>query len=311
MVRRNAPWTAPAVPEQRAALRDAFAALVAQHSTALLDDTGVPRGAAQQRHRDTLVRGLAESLDGMRREVQAIERAALFWVSRDMVPVCVQAAATLPEWTPEVALPAETGLLCWATPAGVIPFPGHGDAPWDAAWWWRREDGILQIQVASRLVNRQEILAPYGVSAPLWSGTTLLVNPAAPRTAEIEGDPDASEFVKILGATWLLMRQRTVAETRQLPERPSAGGAAGKPTLPSAVSMVELRRRVRQPAERRPKGGSGRTFKSRWTVDGHWRQQAVGPGWSQREPRYITAYEKGAVGEDAVVKTAKVHALRR
>lgn len=309
-MKRSAPWTAPAVPELRSALSGALAKMIDHHSTALHDDTGVARSQAEQRRRDKLANDLAETLDEMRREVQAVERAALYWVSRDMVPVAVQAAQTLPEWTPELAMPSEAGLLCWAKPAGQVPFAGHEDAPWDAAWWWRREDGVLQIQVASRLVNRQEILQPFGVSAPVWSGTTLLVNPDVPRTAEVEGNPDASEFVKILGATWLLMSQRTVAETRQLETRSDTTGLRQADARPSTVSMVELRRRINQPTER-PSGRSARTYKSRWTVDGHWRQQAVGPGWSQREPRYITDYEKGATGEEAVVKTAKVHSLRR
>jgi hypothetical protein len=311
-VKRPAPWTAPAVPDLRNALRGALAGVIEHHSTALHDGgtTGVGSVVQHRRH-DKLSKDLADTLDDMRREVQAVGRAHLYWVARDMVPVAVQAARTLPEWTPELALPSEAGLLCWARPAGVIPFRGFDDAPWDAAWWWRREDGMLQIQVASRLVNRQEVLAPFGVSSPLWSGTTLLVNPAVPRTAEVDGNPDASEFVKILGATWLLMNQRTVAETRQLEARPAdADSTAGRPSVPTAVSMVELRRRVHKPGERST-GKGGRTYKSRWTVEGHWRQQAVGPGWSQREPRYITEYEKGATGDDVVVKTAKVHSLRR
>jgi hypothetical protein len=44
-------------------------------------------------------------------------------------------------------------------------------------------------------------LAPFGIRAPLWSGTTLCVNPAVSRTAEAEGNADASEFVSILGVS--------------------------------------------------------------------------------------------------------------
>jgi hypothetical protein len=284
--------------------------VIEHHSSALHDDGDSAVGSVVQRRRhDKLAKDLAETLDEMRREVQAVERAQLYWVARDMVPVAVQAAQMLPEWTPELALPSEAGLLCWAKPAGVIPFPGFDDAPWDAAWWWRREDGRLQIQVASRLVNRQEVLAPFGVSSPLWSGTTLLVNPSVPRTAEVEGDPDASEFVKILGATWLLMSQRTVAETRQLEARPPAKDDERRQVVPSTVSMVELRRRIPAPGTR-GSGHSGRTQHVRSPVEGHWRQQAVGPRWSQREPRYIVDHWRGP--EDApVVKTAKVRALRR
>jgi hypothetical protein len=54
-----------------------------------------------------------------------------------------------------------------------------------------------------------------------------LVDPSVPRTAEVEDNPDASEFVRILGATWLLMDQRTVAETRT-----GVTSAAGVTTTP-------------------------------------------------------------------------------
>jgi len=308
-MRRTAPWAAPAVPDLRAALRQAFVDMIARYSVVLHDDPDKKkmRNPAQLRKRNKLVRELAKSLDQIREEVQVLDRAKLFWVARDMVPVAVTAAATLPEWTPDLVLPADAGFLCWAKPAGTIPFAGREKVPWDAAWWWRRDDGMLQIQVGSRLTQRQDILASYGVSAPLWSGTTLLVNPSAPRTAEVEGSPDASECVSILGATWLLMDQRTVAETRTLEARPVGSGTPSDAAT-SLVSMVVLRKQLSQPRED-PVTGSGRTYRSRWTVEPHWRQQACGPQWSQRKPVYITEYTKGP--PDAPVKTDKVHVWRR
>jgi hypothetical protein len=308
-MKRTAPWAAPAVPDLRAALRQAFVDMIARYSVVLQDDPDKKRmrNPAQIRKRNKLVRELAESLDEIREELQVLDRAKLFWVARDMVPVAVSAAATLPEWTPDLVLPAEAGFLCWAKPAGTIPFAGHEKVPWDAAWWWRRGDGILQIQVGSRLTQRQDILASYGVSAPLWSGTTLLVDPRVPRTAEVEGNPEASEFVSVLGATWLLMDQRTVAETRALEARSVSSGASSD-AAPSPVSMVVLRKQLSQPQED-PVAGSGRMYRSRWSVEPHWRQQACGPRWSQRKPVYITEYTKGP--RDAPVKTDKVSVWRR
>jgi hypothetical protein len=167
---------------------------------------------------------------------------------------------------------------------------------------------VLQIQVASRLSQRQDLLEPYGISTPLWAGTTLLVNPDVPRTAEVSGDSDASQMVSILGATWLLMDQRTVAEVRQLQTQPAAA-AQDTAAAPRPVSMVELRRKLPQPPKVPADAASGRKFHSRWDVEGHWRQQACGPGWSQRKPVYITDYTKGPA--DAPKKTGKVHVFRR
>lgn len=309
MVRRSAPWSSLAVPVIRDAVCASLVGMVARQSDAVNLDPEVRAGfsAAHVRKFRRLTAKLTESLDGMRDELQGLRRAQLYWVSRDMVPVAVEAAQTLPEWTPALAMPVEAGLLCWAKPAGTVDFFGREAVPWDAAWWWRRPDGLVQIQVASRLVHRHDLVPPR-VSAPLWSGTTVVVNPEVARTAEVNGDPEASEFVKVLGATWLLMDQRTVADLRVVGDRPPAGDGDEGGAAPSTVSLVELRRRELQP-QARGSGASGRAYKSRWTVEGHWRQQACGPQWSQRKPLYITEYEKGPV--DAPRKESKVHVWRR
>jgi hypothetical protein len=112
----------------------------------------------------------------------------------------------------------------------------------------------------------------------------------------------------MLGATWLLMEQRTVAETRELSDPTSTGRGGAAAGKPAAVSMIELRRREPQPRE--PGGASsGRKYRYRWTVEGHWRQQPCGPNWSQRKPTYITGYEKGPKG--APFKDDRVKAFRR
>jgi hypothetical protein len=104
------------------------------------------------------------------------------------------------------------------------------------------------------------------------------------------------------------MDQRTVAETRVVGDRPPSGSGDADDAAPSTVSLVELRRREAQPHPG-GNGASGRAYKSRWTVEGHWRQQACGPQWSQRKPLYISEYEKGPA--EAPRKEAKVHVWRR
>ena len=131
---RDLTWAATSMPEIRRRVRNAFADLIRNHSTALRDD---PADQAiytqvQLRKRESMAAKLADSIEQMRHELHALDRAELFWVSRDMVPTVIHAAATLPAWTPELALPAEAGLLCWARPAGDVPFAGAGEVPWDA-----------------------------------------------------------------------------------------------------------------------------------------------------------------------------------
>jgi len=250
---------------------------------------------------------LAESIDDMRREQQRLAEAELYWVSRDMVDVVVGASETLPEWTPALAVPAPAGLLCWAKPAGRIPFAAE-TVSWDATWWWTRPDGILQLQLASRLTDRQDLLAPYGVSSPLWATTTVVVNSAVPRTAEARNADDASAYVSVIGAAWLLMGQPAVTQARTIHDSPATPEPAPQ-RFPRDVTIIELRRPQGAPGPG-DAGATGRHYRRRWWVEGHWRQQACGPGRSQRKPVWIAPHVKGPA-DAPLSATDRVHVLRR
>ena len=164
-------------------------------------------------------------------------------------------------------------------------------------WWWTRPDGVLQIQPSSRLTKNPELLEPFGVQSPLWAAHTAVLNPAAPRTDEVIGSPEASHFVSILGAAWLLMGQPAVADTRTLnsgsdPQRREPFIETGPRREPSTVTIIELRRPLNAARDETP-GTSGRQYQRRWWVGGHWRQQPCGPGRAQRKPIWISPHIKG------------------
>lgn len=56
---------------------------------------------------------LANTADVMTSEAHALRGAHLYRVSRGMVDVVLNAARSLPEWSPALAAPTPTGLLCW------------------------------------------------------------------------------------------------------------------------------------------------------------------------------------------------------
>jgi hypothetical protein len=64
---------------------------------------------------------LADAIEQMKVEADALRGAQLYWVTRDMVDVVVGVADTFPAWSPAFVAPALTGLLCWAKPAGAVP----------------------------------------------------------------------------------------------------------------------------------------------------------------------------------------------
>lgn len=172
---------------------------------------------------------------------------------------------------------------------------------------------MLQLQVASRLTKQPELLAPFDVRSPLWSGHTLVLNPAVPRTAEVMGTPEGSHLVSIVGAAWLLMGQSAVTETstlgRRTPHQGEPSGETGPPREPSTVTIIDMRPPVSARRDE-PGAASGRQYQRRWWVEGHWRQQACGPGRAQRKPIWVSPYVKGPEGSP-LVANERVHVLRR
>src|SRR4051794_559049 len=110
---REPTWAATSMPEIRRRVRNAFADLMRNYRAMVLDDPPEHAiyTAAQRQKRQSAIAKLDRELDQMREEMHALDRAELFWVSRAMVPTVVHASATLPAWTPELALPAEAGML--------------------------------------------------------------------------------------------------------------------------------------------------------------------------------------------------------
>ncbi|GAB5010071.1 hypothetical protein JHV666_25370 [Mycobacterium avium subsp. hominissuis] len=290
-----------------------------EYRDALPPDT--PR--AQMKKLQRLMDKFTVYADTMRTEAQALRTAELYWVSRDMVDVVLEASKSLPEWTPQAAMPAAAGLLCWAKSAGTVASgvptqeaiemdldnPGATarpldhqiatiiDVPWDAVFWWTRPDGLLQLTPASRAEQNASVLRMARTTSPLWGAHTIMVRPDIPRTEEAQGTESAHPFVSALGAAWLLMAQTNVTETRTIgppPEpRPRPGPAEDTNTpapapRSSGVTIIDLLR-AQTPSR---KADSGRTYSHRFAVSGHWRQQACGPNHSQRKPKY-TDYLKG------------------
>ncbi|WP_342314781.1 hypothetical protein [Mycobacterium avium] len=289
--------------------------LVDRQSSALHEPSGAPAEGGRRLQR--MQAKLAESLTQMSTETDAIRRAELYWVSRDMVDVALDAADSLPEWTPAIAAPAPTGVLCWAKPAGDVPWNALSstdptEVSWDGLWWWSRPDGKLQLQPLSRLAKNRELLAPYEVSSPLWAtNPTLLLEPLVPRTAEVARSAESSPLVSVVGAAWLLMGQPTVAATRPLESSTRARADGDSDTRhpdPDRVSIIELRRPMSPPREH-DGTSSERTYQRRWWVGGHWRQQACGPNHADRRPKWIAPYVKGPEG--APLTKDRVHVWRR
>jgi hypothetical protein len=321
---RGLPWAATSVPEIRRQWCNALAATIQRHQRSL-QTMPAEVAIAEREPLERLQANMVDAIAFVQAEANALGGARLYWVSRDMVELAMSASKTLPSWTPAEAAPAASGLLCWAKPAGLVPYGQPAAATrhvaWDGVWWWTRPDGILQLQPASRFLKAPELLHQYLIKSPMWAaGTSIFLDPQNARTEEANGAEDMHPFISVVGAAWLLMSQPNIAETRDTePAAPSPSPTNERATVtvplrePSSVTIVEMRRNLAD--YKRSAAGSGRRqYRGRWLVgwpNGYWRQQRYGPGGSLRKPILIAPHTAGPKGAALMPPKERVFVWRR
>lgn len=319
---RDLTWAATSVPEIRGRWCNALDAMADGQAEMIASppEGGAAAGVAKRIER--MQEKATAALEVMRSEAAALRGAELYWVARSMVDAAVGAAATLPAWTPALAMPSPTGMLCWARPAGTVTdghlLPPVNEVSWDSIWWWSRPDGALQLHPASR--NTAKAQAMFGVRSPLWTAHTIIVDPKKPRTDEVVGSPQGHRFVSVLGAAWLLMGQANISETSTFTDtsppprrRDPASTTSSTPRerQPVTVTLVDLR--GARAAGKRSRGSDRRSQEERtWVAwpGGYWRQQAFGPGHSLRKPKWVGPYTKGPEGAPLAAPKPRVNVLR-
>jgi hypothetical protein len=120
-------------------------------------------------------------------------------------------------------------------------------------------------------------------------------------------------IVAALAAAWLLMQQpvlvdRTVVRSSPAEARSLARAGLGDP----AVTVTSLRRQYVPGSDDATEGAdiSGRRYRHRWVVSGHWRDQAYGPDRALRRQTWIPAHVKGPDGAP-MLSTERVNVWRR
>ncbi len=233
-----------------------------------------------------------------------IATADMYWVTDDMTRVALDASQDLPEWSPVAVQPSPWGMLYWAGLLPEIhPFPReHPDATLPLAGvLWGREAG----RIAVNLLTTAAAAAALGdkLGQRVIVEDTPPLGPLGYFTLPLEGHPvpedntvdEAVGITALLGATWTLMQQPTIAERREVrPGRRDVEDVLrleGSRPLVSAVSLRPMRT-VRPGSEDAP---SGRHLTVRHVVRGHWRQQ-YHPSDHSHRPKWIPSYLKGPEG---------------
>lgn len=208
----------------------------------------------------------------------------------------------------------------WPEPAGIMLFdrglPEVRVAGPDGRWpgttrpevlSWLRLGGVARLSLWARRALMDE---PGWWDRGDWVRVTAVDVPADV-PADIDGinDEDAARVTSLAIATWVMMATPTMAEVR---DSTQAGPKIGqrRRDIDRTVKIVELRRLARATAEARGDGVPRREHSHQWVVRGHWRQQAHGPGRTQRTTMWISPYVKGPAGTP-FLPTETVFAWRR
>ncbi|MEW1565756.1 hypothetical protein AB0454_22555 [Streptomyces sp. NPDC093509] len=248
----------------------------------------------------------------------SLEVGDLFWVQQDMAALAMHAGEQLAaaRWA-TADRPSPCGLLYWQDGIGHLDAQGV-QIPVEACAWGPYADGMVLWLLMSRdrlaaemAHTRPDLRLPADGIPPLLPvyGAILPVTDDPVPMAEI--DPNLPQrVVAALASAWLLMQQPLLLDrTRERADKPT-GRAYARDGLPVPdVTVVDLRRQY-TPQDQDPDGGSGRHYRHRWVVSGHWRNQAHGPGQSLRRQTWVPSHVKGPAGAP-LLSTEKVNVWRR
>ena len=274
-------------PQERAALRQRRVGDVD-------DDTGKPVTDADF---DTEMSVVAATNQWALEHYAASE---LFWVTRDMTRVAMDASTDIPAWIPAAAVPAMTGLLIWAEPLPRLCWYGSKDKPMvnTDAVQWHCDDEFVDIDFLTRTdqLVADGHLQSVGRRGPFTKVRGTVLSAHKPTPPDANASAAEPGLIASLGATWTLMQIPTVATPRQI----TGAGGSGRQwrNQQRKVSIIDLRRLEHRDTS--PADPVGRTYRHRWYVRGHWRDQAYGPGRALRRPTWVPGYVKGPA--DAPIK---------
>lgn len=252
----------------------------------------------------------------------------LWFVGAPMCDLLVGAAPAMPplKLTASV-LPDEAGFVFFEAPLAGIDADGTENQVTVGAYLWGRAVWEHPRTLKQRPVIGITVYGP-GIMPKSFTDVRSTV-PLMPlgglvwpfgETCDVQWfdgdarDQSMSEDRRRLLALWLLSTQPGLASNHlhEVPVRRSKAKrkriAAGKVQEPeSPVRVIQLRRQPPGDHDAPERAAGARTYRHRWTVSGHWRNQAFGPERSLRRPTYINPYLKGP--DDApLLKSERVKA---
>lgn len=244
---------------------------------------------------DAQVRGWMQDPEELGRMAGAVQATAeraqvaeLFLATRNMAQMAVDAARDVPPMVVPEVQPSFDG--CIFFDGGLPPMwieQIQGSVVGNALSWTRsRGCPVL-------------ILWAHTPGGPLpWVPLVLaeVSDPESPADPDSFAMPQSGSTLALALAAWHLMSIPTVAEARPTTQ-PGPKVGRGKRRAPDRqVKVVDLRRLARKPLTEEESSEGSRTYRHQWVVRGHWRQQPVGKGRSERRTTWVPSYVKGPEG---------------
>lgn len=272
-----------------------------------------------------------------------LRQAWLGYATADMAALAMHSGKDLPhaDWS-EAARPAPSGLMIFAGGIGSIELEGDdrlgefarrakvAHMPIDAVSWGTVAGGLCWVTfwvARARLepiMLKIDLVFPPGMVPPLiplcHSGMPIGDDVEAPTALAGGIDPHDLNLtwpvLRAVNASWALMQQVTLVESTPVQVDRGVRKAYARRDRPKPeVALVDVRRRYR--ADQRlgefgpPASGTDRQRGNwRWVVRGHWRNQACGPGRTERSRIWIADHWKGDA-EAPLLATTKVNVWRR
>lgn len=253
---------------------------------------------------------LAVQIQQTQQTLERYRESELFWVTRDMTRVAMDASTDIPPWIPATTIPAPTGLLIWAEPLPRLCWYGVKALPMVTAdaVQWVHADGFVDIDILTRtdhLVAEGHLDKP-GRRGPFVKVRGVVLKADEPTPVDQYVPAAEPGLIAALGATWTLMQIPTVATPRQV----TGSGGSGRQwqNQQRTVSIIDLHRLEHRDTS--AIDSAGRAYRHRWYVRGHWREQAYGPRQTLRRSTWIPGYIKGPPGAP-LLELERVNVWRR
>jgi hypothetical protein len=258
--------------------------------------------------------GLQPGLDGL---AASLRVGGLYWVAPDMAALAVSSGGQLAaaRWA-TADRPSPCGLILFDGGIGHID-SGSVSIPIEAMAWGPHDgDCMIWLMLSRRrlaaemtrtdVTLQEEKIPPlipvYGFAAPVTAEPVSM--------AELDTVDAPLTVVAALASAWLLMQQPVLVDrTMERPDKSTLRAYRRAGRQDPDVTVMDLRRKY-VPQDRDPDAGSGRHYKHRWIVSGHWRNQPYGPGQSLRRQTWVPSHVKGPEGAP-LLSTEKVNVWRR